>query len=551
MMRKNGVRRASRIVLGIGLLCQPEATWADSMKQVVMYPDRAQVTKTTQVRCEDTVRVHFFRLPPSADPTSLRASVEESGVQVLGVRTETEVQTVAFSKEAEALQTELRRLGNELALIEEERTRDRAKEMVAVRYEDVAASLLGREFVTPLATAKPGTLGVKAWSSAIDMPLKVRMTAAEKVAAREKTVRALRRAQQEASDKLRLLSAGRETKQVHAEVLLSCGKHRGQNVSVDLLYWVGGASYHMEHEARLLDGGTVELTSYALLSQQTGEPWPKVQVMVSTAVPKQNATPPDIQPLHVNAAERKPPKKLIVSRVEEIRHKSERVANLKTTGGLSSRDDVGGAERTDQGLSVQFAAKGVWDVPGNGTKVRILLKRTELAAKVVYRTLPKLLPQVFRVADLVNATQAPLLEGPIDVFHRGQYVARYNVPFVGAGERFELSFGLLDRVKVRRKVLAEVSRDAGSWGSTRRMNYAYRFELENYLPQTDEIELLEHIPVSELDDVKVAIDQKTTPGYVLSQEEGIVRYKLRLSPSEKRAIELHYFIEAPQNMLGE
>jgi uncharacterized protein (TIGR02231 family) len=205
----------------------------------------------------------------------------------------------------------------------------------------------------------------------------------------------------------------------------------------------------------------------------------------------------------------------------------------------------------EQGLSVQFVAPSTADIPGDGTPSRIRIARSELRGHVSYRTIPKLQPFVFRVADLVNTAGYPLLAGPVDVFRRGQFSARYDLARVAAGERFDLSFGLLDRVKVKRKILEEISRDKGIFGTTRRHRYAYRFEVESYLPGGEEIELLEHIPVSELEDVKVALDGKTTPGYELRAVDGIVSYKLKLAAGEKRAIELHYYVDAPASMLGE
>ena len=140
-----------------------------------------------------------------------------------------------------------------------------------------------------------------------------------------------------------------------------------------------------------------------------------------------------------------------------------------------------------------------------------------------------------------------------DIFllYPSQHGSLNEVARVAAGERFELSFGLLDRVKVKRTILEEIARDKGILGTTRRHRYGYRFEVESYLPGGEEIELLEHIPVSELDDVKVALDAKATPGYELRAADGIVSYKLRLSAGEKRAVELHYYVDAPASMLGE
>jgi uncharacterized protein (TIGR02231 family) len=130
-------------------------------------------------------------------------------------------------------------------------------------------------------------------------------------------------------------------------------------------------------------------------------------------------------------------------------------------------------------------------------------------------------------------------------------MARYDVERVAAGERFQLSFGLADRVKVKRLILEEIERDKGILGSTRRHRYAYRFELENYQTTPEEIELSEHIPVSELDEVKVGFDGKTTAGYELKPADGIVTYKVRLGPGERRSVDLVYYVDAPASMLGE
>ena len=156
---------------------------------------------------------------------------------------------------------------------------------------------------------------------------------------------------------------------------------------------------------------------------------------------------------------------------------------------------------------------------------------------------------MFRVADLVNTAGYPLLAGPIDVFRKGQFSARYGLSRVAAGERFELSFGLVDRVKVKRSVPEEISRDRGVFGTSRRVRYGYRYEIESYLPSGEEIELQEHIPVSELDDVKVALDAKATPA-IRSMRPTELSPTSCGSAGEKRAVELHYYVDAPASLLG-
>lgn len=542
-------RRALRPSIALPLLLLPTLAQAERVSKVVVYPDRAQVTRTVQVACGDKVQTRFESLPPAADVQSVRAAVDGPGAQVLGLRTETEVLKTPFAKQVDQLDEELRQIDVELNLLGEKRGRERSIEAVAARYEDVAVAMLGRELVDPPGNPPTAAQLPKAWSLAIETPLKLRLEHAAGVGAVEKNTRELQKKREELSAKRQRLQSASGQRQLHAEVLVGCSG--GGKAQVELSYFVGGSGFSTEHEARLSDKGVVELTSYATLHQSTGEDWRDAQIIVSTAIPRQNATPPELVPLRITATERQPPKRLLVSRVEEQVHREAAGSLVTSTGTTTTGKSGGGVAQQDMGLSVQFTAPGSADVMGDGTPVRIRIARAELRGKVGYRTIPKLQPYVFRVADLVNTAGYPLLAGPIDVFRKGQFSARYGLSRVAAGERFELSFGLVDRVKVKRTILEEISRDRGILGTSRRVRYGYRFEIESYLPSAEEVELQEHIPVSELDDVKVSLDAKATPGYALNAPDGIVTYKLRLNPGEKRAVELHYYVDAPASLLGE
>src|SRR5262249_6064174 len=112
--------------------------------------------------------------------------------------------------------------------------------------------------------------------------------------------------------------AGAGRREYLAEAIVSCPP--GQTAQVELSYLVGGASWAPAHEARVGDGGAVEISSYATVTQETGEDWSGAHLVLSTAVPRQNATPPTVAPLKVYGDPRTPPKKVVVSREETVSH---------------------------------------------------------------------------------------------------------------------------------------------------------------------------------------------------------------------------------------
>lgn len=314
-----------------------------------------------------------------------------------------------------------------------------------------------------------------------------------------------------------------------------------------LSYLVGGVSWTPSYEARLSEAGDrIDLATFATVSQHSGEDWLGARLTLSTAMPRQDATPPELAPLWVRTAGEAPRTKIVVSRSEQTRH-------AEAPAGLAGDTRGGEAEArikaVDQGLSVQLQAPDPAEVRADGVPVRVFVGRTRLPAQLRLRTVPKLCPYVFRVADLVNRAPFPLLPGPMDLFSGGErgarFLGRHELERIGQGERFTLTFGIEDRVKVKREIVEEVARDRGFLGPSRRRRYGYRFQISSYLPRADVVELAEHVPVSELADIKVGLDGQTTPGYELRAPDGIVTWRLPLQPGARRDLALRYYIEVP------
>ena len=528
-----------------------ESAGAGAVSRVVVYPDRAQVTRSVAVACGDRVPVQFAALPPSADVASVRAYVSVGRID--GLRAEERALPSAYAKQIAELDDRLHRLDVEVQALQSAARRDETTLGLAAQYEALAQQLISRELTEPpqaaaTAVGRGGATKAPAtWGAALDSALSARMQVAAARAERAEKLRALGRQIDDLRQQRGQQQHAAAQRDVTADVLVSCPV--GPRAVVDLTYMVGGAGFVPAHEARLEDrNGRVVLTSLATLRQSTGEDWRGARLTLSTAVPRQNATPPSVSPLRIYADPREPPKKVLVSRAEQHEHADAPSGGMPAGAESGGERNLGGRPQAQaQGLSVQFVIADSADVAGDGTPVRVVMAESALPAHVAYRAVPKLLPYVFRVADLNNTPQYPLLPGPIDVLRHGQFIARYDLPHVPAGGRFQLTFGLEDRLRVKRQIIDEVARDRGVLGGTRRHNYVYRFEISSFLDRPDVVELSEHIPVSELDDVKVALAPTTSGGHQLNSSDGIVSWKLSLSPGEKRQLTLAYYVDVPSS----
>lgn len=500
---------------------------APRVSTVVVYPDRAQVTRELTLPCGPKAVATFEGLPPAADSSSFRARVDVGTVE--GLRAEKHAREQPFAAERQQLDDQLRALDQQIAAERQARERSDQLAKMAARYDAVAVSLVDRELSAP----KPD---VKAWATAFDTALALRLQAASEAVAADGRQRELERRRDELQRHRSRLDAAAGRAEYRADVQVSCPA--GQKARVELSYMVGGASWEPSYEARADEaGGAVELSTFATLRQSTGEDWSQTRLFLSTAQPLQNATPPELRQLRVYA-EKAEEKKVLVRREEYQEHaEAGEAANRPAT--------PQGLAAAPQGLSVQLRVPEASDVPGDGRPARVFVGKARMPAHFAFRAAPKLVPFVYRVADLDNTGAFPLLPGPLDAFRPSGFIGRYGIQRVPQGGRFHLTFGLEEGIRVKRTVAKEVELEAGLFNDVHRFHYDYLFELANHRSRPEVVELSEHVPVSELEDVTVAFEEKTTPGYELKAEDGLATWKVHLAPGETKKLELTYRVDVP------
>lgn len=505
-------------------------TTASRVEQVVLYPDRAQVTRVARIACGPKSLVTFEALPPAAEAGSFRARSDRA--TIAGLRSETRTREAQYAPELKGLTAALRAQELELRALQDEKAKSQKLADTGQRYGEVATALLSKELTAP----KPDP---KSWATALDLSLSSRLTAAQKQAelgAKERE--AQKKLEQLQRQQGRLAAASQRREQV-VEVIASCPS--GGEARVELSYLVGGASWRPQYEARAEESaGAVELSTFATVSQSTGEKWTDAHLTLSTAVPTDNATPPELSPLRVYSESRAEEKKVLVAREERVEH--------ALAPGEAAEPSAGkGLLARAQGLSVQLEVPRPADVPGDGSPVRLFVGATRMKATFSYRAVPKLMPHVFRVAQVKSSAPYPLLPGPLDAFRQQGFMGKYALERVPQGGLFQLTFGAEETLRVERQVVEEVKREAGLFGNKRRFLYGYRFELANHGGAAREVEVAEHIPVSELEDVTVSLDAKTSAGHALEKSDGIVTWKVPLKPGDKKRLELSYRVEVPSS----
>ncbi len=500
--------------------------------RAVVYPDRALVTRSLEVPCGKTPSgATFAGLPWGLDETTLKATASGAGGRIEGLSLRQRVLQDAHLAQVHALDQRLEALRARIREVELQRA-----QAASSRAQGESLRATVPEFVAREAAAEPKPQ-TKAWAAALESSRRIIEAADDGLRKADASLRELNRDLQELLSQRGTLASDGPARAMEAEVLVRCS--RAGAARVELSYMAGGVSWQPVYEARAARAREkVELAMLAQLVQATGEPWDGVQLTLSTATTRRDATPPEPKRLYVGATPEDKKKKVLVKRYEEVAH----LSSLTT----ASAGSEGQAQTEEAGLSVRFEVPGKVDLPGDGRPMRLLVSRHSLPATFGLLTVPKMAPFAFRSAEVINRTAHPLLPGRVELFAGGSYLGHSQLGHVPNGDRLELAFGIEEPVKVRRVILTEQAKDPGFLGSTRRLNYGYRFELASHAAGPVELKVQEHVPVSQLDDVKVVLGEKTSSGYELAPADGIVTWKVKLAPGEKRELELHFAVEIPE-----
>jgi uncharacterized protein (TIGR02231 family) len=505
--------------------------------QVTLFEDRAEVVRTAQARVgAGTGWVAVSGVSPFVDERSIQARVLGEGARVLSARVLWRAHhEAALGREAiEALEQEARLARK--AVDAAGRAIERAGRSEA-RASDLLSKWAAAVAVVPQGAAKPEV--IEAWKSALAA---IERDLAAASAAGAEARRAKMRAEDEldrASERLR--EGERQKPRFEALVEVQVEAEEARAIEIELTYRVPCALWRPEHLARLVatpEGGeAVEIVTWATAWQRTGEDWSDVRARFSTARPARSATPPVLADDVLMARK----KTDLERRQVRVEARDQAIVLAGLDRGARAVDEMPGVEDGGEPLTLEPSQRV--SLASNGRPLRVEVDRRTLSAKVDRVLFPEIATAAHLRATLTLSGGGPLLAGPVQVARGKSLVGRSKVGYVGAGEPFELGFGPDDGVRVRRA--QDEERDTAMLGA-QRLRRTVRVYLSNLSGEVRRALVTERVPVSEIDDVEIAINDAT--GWQID-DDGFARVEVTLPPRATQTLKLVYEIRASSKVL--
>src|SRR5919199_1946961 len=212
-------------------------------------------------------------------------------------------------------------------------------------------------------------------------------------------------------------------------------------------------------------------------------------------------------------------------------------------GGINARHVAGS-------FDYAYSADGRVDVPSDGQFHSVALTSKSTDVDLRYIVVPREDTNVFRIAQLRNPLQAPLLAGPADVYVNGDYILSTNIATVPPKGQMELGLGVEQAIKVARNTSYDEVRSGETIVAFNELRHKIKIDITNLLPRETKIEVRERLPIpDEGAKVDVQIERVTPDWEKYEQKEreqpirGGYRWRVEVPAKEQKTLSVDYTIK--------
>ena len=192
---------------------------------------------------------------------------------------------------------------------------------------------------------------------------------------------------------------------------------------------------------------------------------------------------------------------------------------------------------------IEYTLNGTMDVVKDRD---VLLDISSRTVNCQYHTVcvPKIDQSAYLAAEVSTRDIEDLLETEATVYYKGTYMGNVYLNPDATKDKYDLSLGSDETVKVRRKEVRKYTSTVLLKGQ-KKTEYEYEIRITSAKPKPCKVTVLDQIPVSA--DKSIVIEPRQLSDGKLNKDSGEVRWDLELEPAETKVMALNYDIAWPKD----
>lgn len=299
---------------------------------------------------------------------------------------------------------------------------------------------------------------------------------------------------------------------------------------IEISYNISNASSFIPYYEIKANENFANLNYYVKINQKTGEDWENTKVVLNTAKILPITVTPEITPYYVNLEITGYPKAVYE------KGEKERITTL-----AEEKEEV---KILETGISLEYVLPRRISLK-SGEEKKFFLKGLNLPAEFEYFVYPRKDKNAYLEGKIFNNSEMVFLSGEAATYLKNNYTGKTKIKTFSPQETLVINFGIDERIKVERRLVKFFIKKEGIFDKKEKQEFTYETRIENYSGKERKLKIVEQIPVSQTEEIKVKLIKIEPKPDVIDENLGTFTYYKNLKPNEKFIINLSYFIEYP------
>jgi uncharacterized protein (TIGR02231 family) len=310
---------------------------------------------------------------------------------------------------------------------------------------------------------------------------------------------------------------------------------RFTNTTLGLQYLVTHVGWNPTYDIRIRSGGRSKraiLEFHANIWQDTGEDWKDIRLTLSNFFQELNPQVPYLSTYTLYGKE-----------VDKVKTKV-----ISTT----QNNKIGKAQTPvsqgvfDSDLAKEFIIPQRVSILSGLPTTKIFIKKSPISYKEHNELVAAQFPYIFRKSTLTNNFPWKLNTGLASIYYNLKFVGKVPLPAVPKGKEFSLNTGIDYGLKVYRSFKNE-DHDGNMLSGRKSYTRIFSILVKNYSKYSKHVKVLEQIPISEIETVKISLEDSKNKSSKLANQKSWIYWNLILPPNSERSLKYSIKVEAPKD----
>ena len=502
-------------------------------ESVTVYQSGALVTRTADVQLKKGRNIVVFsNIPDNINTGTIRMADQTAlPCTIRSITWERATSTLYRNDEIRKLTEEQNRLMQKI---------QQKKDVVEVQQKQIA---LLEQYLTlhDSAVAEQGHTSGKekdSWQTSRASLLKRYRDAQQLKRNTESEIKTLQQELEQIRKKLRPYSEGITARRI--SIIITTDAPADTKATLKVTALTTAASWTPRYQAKVSSGSkTLDLEYSGIVSQNSGEAWNNVNLILSTAPVNISATPPTAGSWVLYGTPQQKEKSARRLFVTEVRATASMPKAVAERLNVAMDHAVKVSEKGDA-ASVTYTLPGKYTIANGYQESSFTITKRSFKTDYRNEAIPELRKNAFICAEFQNDSPFLLLPGDVAITRDSGYIGTSSMPMTNPGGKARLYAGAVDGISMIYRRTENFSKTEGIVNQEQCQYETWVTTLINTTDKPVELNLKQRVPVSEVEEVKISIQRRTTPGYQFDAKTGFITWKLTMKPNELKRVTLEH-----------